>query len=166
MWRYIYNGVQNAPLETLFTFDDLSKMINAQILQNRSSLYRASKELMVIDKKILISEAGVGYRLVDGVKHFAHAKDRHKRADRQIVKAGFEANNLNTVAMTPDQRQEWQQFIALNGSIMSVMRQSMKNVATASEISNAYVQDQFKKMEETMSSFTEKLKLLDNKLKE
>ncbi len=164
MWKYIYEAVHEKPLETLFTFDQLSSFTKANILQNRTSLYRANKDLMLRDKKILISEINKGYRLVDGLKQFNHAKFRHKKADRQIIKAGFEAKNLNTIAMSPDQRNEWSQFLALNGSIMMVMKQKVKNIAMASEISNTYVQDQYSKLEQTMSDFTKKISEMNQQL--
>lgn len=164
MWLLLFEAVVDSDIEAVYTFENLSDIIGANILQNRVSLYKANKYLLKERKRMLVSVPSVGYKLVDGMKQFSHAKGRHKKASYQIVLANTEATNLNVSAMTSQQKEEWQSFLALNGSLMAVMRQQVKNIAVASEISNNYVQDQFKKFEENMTSFQQKIDQLSKKL--
>lgn len=134
VWKKIYDYVVSLPVGEVITFNDIAEMIEDDFVKNRSSVYRANKELMKNDKRILVSARGVGYKVEEGVDHLIHAEERHTKANRQIKMANFEALNINTKVMSIEEKNRWSQFLAWNGTVLSALSHNAQQVARANVV--------------------------------
>jgi ribonuclease HII len=169
VWKMIYDHVVNLPIGEIITFNDIQELIDDDFEKNRSSVYRANKELMKTNKRILVSARGVGYKVVEGANQLMHAEDRHDRANRQIKMANFEALNINTKVMSIDERQRWSQFLAWNGTVLSALSHNAQQVAKANvvaKVATDTVMQELDKLRQQIDSYTTQVSDMQEKVSE
>jgi hypothetical protein len=165
IWKLIYKYVVDLPVGTVVSFKELEDAINDNFEKNRSSVYRATKEMAKVNKKYLVSERGVGYKIVEGTPMLWHAEERHEKANRQIKMANFEALNINTKVMTIEEKKRWSQFLAWNGTVLNALSSNAENIAKAgfvAQVATDAVMDQLNKLKAQINGYEQQM----NKLQE
>lgn len=163
-WQLIYDAICDLPVGEVISLDKLSEIIDGDIARYRSCIYRARKELAKTNKKYLVVERGVGYRLVDGVLQLNHAENRHESAERQIKMANFEAVNIDVKKMTLAERQRWSEFMVWNGNALHAMSKQAEQVAKFQEVTSDMVTEQLAKLKGQMDEYSKKMEELQQKL--
>lgn len=167
MWEMIYDYVKVKPLGSLITLDELSDVIDKSILEYRAVIYRACKELMKVDQKFMLCVWGKGYRIVEGNDQLRHAETRHKKANKQIKMAKFEAVNLNTNTMSIDEKSRWQTFLAWNSMALSTMSSNTEQIAKVNVIAssaNEVIGEQLKNLQSQMGSYAKQMEDLQKRI--
>lgn len=165
VWKLIYDHVVDLPIGTIISFKELEEAINDNFAKNRSSIYRARKEMAKLNKKYLIAERGQGYKIVEGTPMLMHAEERHEKANRQIKLANFEALNINTKVMSIEEKKRWSQFLAWNGTVMNALSSNAENIAKAglvAQVATDAVMDQLNKLKAQIDGYEKQM----NKLQE
>lgn len=151
----------------IITFDELDKIIGAESRLCRGAIYRASKELMKKSKRMLVPERGEGYQLVEGMDMYLHAEERHTKAEKQVKMAGYEASHVDTVKLTPDQRNKLNNFLVGNREIAIALASNVKAIengvqatrtqltgiqtqVTGAEITQLFTEEQVRKLKELL----------------
>jgi len=164
LWKMIFDYVTQKPVDTLFDFEELSKIIGEDITKNRQPIYRARKELAKRFKKYLVSEAGRGYRLVEGMDMLSHAEKRMTKAQVQTKMANFESINLSTAGMTNEQKNEVRQFLAWNGMVISSLSHNAKQIADFQQTTSTMVNDKLAELTATMENYSKRMDELSSKI--
>lgn len=165
LWKMIFNHVDGKPINTLFTFEDLSEVIGEDVTKNRQPIYRARKELAKRYKRYLVSETGRGYRLVEGMDMLNHAENRMTKAQTQTKMANFESVNINTQGMTLEQKNEIRQFLAWNGMVVSSLSHNAKQIADFQQSTSNMVNEKLSELSATMESYSRRMDELSAKVK-
>lgn len=126
----VYEAVESLPINEVISYGDLDEILGEDSHLYRGSIYRASKELMKSQKRMLVAERGEGYRVVEGMDIYRHAEGRHDRAERQIKVAGFEARHIDAVKLTPDQRNTLNNFMMGNREIAMAIKNNIEAIET------------------------------------
>jgi len=163
-WKMIYDQVKDLPAGELITNEQLSEMIDGDILKYRSAVYRARKELAKTHKRYLVSVRGVGYKVVEGLLQLSHAEHRHDSATRQIKMANFEAINIDTKKMPPEERQRWSEFMVWNGNALNAMSKQAEQVAKFQEVTSDMVSNQLATLKNQMAEYSSKMEDLQKKI--
>jgi hypothetical protein len=129
-WEMLLDYLRDKPVGTIIAYDELSKVIDQNIEDNRSSVYKARKKLLEETDHYLAIERGVGYKIIEGMDIMDISKGRHKRAGRQVKIADFETANIDTKKLNPEDKKKLQDFMVKNNSI----RLAFKNTQRAIEI--------------------------------
>lgn len=82
-WEAIYGHLAKLNVDDVFTHEQLRELI-PHIVGPESSLRRAKKELLEKDARALKNVRGVGWRIVHAREQAHMAKDKRKRAAREI----------------------------------------------------------------------------------
>jgi len=135
LWRFIYDYVSPLSLDDVVSYDDLSEVVDQDIKKNRSVIYTANKHLLKDFKRLLVVERGIGYRVVDGMDIMNHAEGRQKMAKRAVSMADYETANINTVKLTPDERDRLQKFMNFNANIRAAFAQKIDRIEKANQVS-------------------------------
>ena len=165
LWKIVFEYVEDKSVGTVFTFDELSGLFtNLDIEKNRQPIYRARKQLARVYKNYLISEPGVGYRLVEGMNMYRHAENRMVKAKKQGEMSKFEATHINTKGMTIEQKNELRQFIAWNGMVLSSLSNNAKNIAEFQETTSSMVNDKLNQLSNSMDDYSKRLEEISKKI--
>jgi hypothetical protein len=134
--RVLAELVQDAPPETVFTYDDLQSALQAGLpsesLVSRARIYKAIKAA----NKILLDHhhrdlgvvVNVGYRILKPEEHAPTAMGRYRKGENQI-KAGvliLRGADLNT--MNPRDRQIHDGTMMIMSGIVSALQQSTRDI--------------------------------------
>lgn len=133
-WEMVYDYIVDLPVETVIKYSELSKVLDEDIKENRSAVYRACKQLIEQKKRSLKVVRGIGYEVVEGMELLYDAENRHNMAKRHIVKAEFETSNIDTVKLTPDERTKLQNFMSFNANIRMAFEQKINRIEKASQV--------------------------------
>ena len=136
LWKLVYEYVVPLKLGQLLTYEDLSEAADQDIKLNRSLIYTANKHLLKDLKRMLVVERGIGYKIVDGLDIMDNADMRQIRAKRRVSLAHFETKNINTVKLTPDEKDKLQKFMAFNANIRAAFVEKIENIEKASQVSD------------------------------
>ncbi len=135
LWKLIYDYVAPLSLGDIVKYDDLSEVIDQDITKNRSVVYTANKHLLRDQKRLLLVERGVGYKIVDGMDIMYHAENRQDMAKKQVSLANFETKNINTIKLTPDEKSKLQSFMSFNANIRAAFVQKLDRIEKANQVS-------------------------------
>lgn len=93
-WRPLYEALRRQERGTLLTYETLDGMMvpPGDIRQNRWPLYRADRELRIVDMMALRNVPSVGYRIALAEEHLGIANTHRKRGRRQAHKAWLAAD--------------------------------------------------------------------------
>lgn len=155
LWKMIYNHISELPTETVIRYDDLSEIVGQDIKLARSSVYRASKEMLKTQKRMLVIVRDVGYKIVEGMEIMQHAEGRHDIANRQVVLAGFETKNIDTVKLTPDEKTKLHDFMLYNANIKMAFVNTIGQLEKASQltqITQQFTDSQIAKLKELVNN--------------
>ena len=81
---------------------------------------------------MLVSERGKGYRVVEGMDIYKHAKFRHVKARHQITKADFEVTNIDTINLSWDEKNRLDMFLLHNQNVAAALTQRVNRAEIAS----------------------------------
>jgi hypothetical protein len=127
-WELVYEYIKDFEVDDVISYADISESVGFDVLSNRSSVYKARKQLLEDTGRYLDIERGVGYKVIDGLDIMKHAKNRHKYAKHQIVKADFETTGIDVTSLTDEDKKKVQDFMVHNASIQLAFKQTAKNV--------------------------------------
>lgn len=150
----IYDFVEDKPTGTIFEYGELTEVIDSDIRENRTSLYRAKKELLKTQKRSLNIERGIGYKLVEGMDILNRAEEHHDSAGRQVKMANFETRHIDTVKLTPEEKAKVQDFMAFNANIRAAFNQTFDNIQRASQVTQVaqqFTESELNKLREMIS---------------
>ena len=167
LWEMIYDEVVNLEPETIITFKKLSEAIGENFVPQRSVIYKTRKELAKNKKRFLVSIRGTGYKVVEGNEQLLHAESHHDRAQVQVKLANFEALNINTKVMSPEEKSRWSQFLAWNGTVMTSLSHNAEQIAKAgivAHIATDSVLEQLKTLKGQMDQYNNQIKGLEDSL--
>jgi len=167
MWRILYNAVVMMPVNKVISFQELEDIVGFDLRKNRTAIYKARVKLAKNNKRYLVSEHNEGYRIVEGTDILNHAESRHEKANTQIKLANFEASNLDTSKMSPDEKQRLSSFLAWNGSIIQVLSQGIKNVSKANQVASIatnYAEEQLDSIQKTLEKYMKETDDIKKKL--
>jgi hypothetical protein len=165
LWEHIYEHIKDGEIDAVYTYDDLSGLIDEDITKNRQPVYRARKELALRNKKYLVSARGVGYRLIEGKDMLIQAESRMAKAERQTKFGNFEAVNINTGGMTVAQKNEVRQFLAWNGMVLSSLSHNARQISEFQETTSNMVNDKLAELTGTMEAYSRRMDELSKKVK-
>ena len=159
-WEIIFDFVKDKSTGTIFEYQELSNVLDGDIQENRAAVYRAKKELLKTQKRSLNVERGVGYKLVEGMDIMHKAEDKHETAGRIVKAASFETSHINTIKLTPEEREKLDNFMAYNANIRQAFVSNAKAieagvVATrqqlvAADVAQLFTEDQVRKLKEML----------------
>jgi len=135
LWKFIYNYVLPLNLGDVVSYEGLSAVVGQDVKINRTVVYSANKHLLRDTKRLLVVERGIGYKVVDGMDIMYHAEKRHDMANRHVSLANFETKNINTIKLTPDEKQKLQDFMSFNANIRSAFVQKIDRIEKANQVS-------------------------------
>lgn len=125
----LVEAMQDAPYETLFTFEDLSDVIGRDIRTNRGCLYEAQKTLEKTSQRTLVSVPTVGYKIASPDQHEALAVKHQKRGRRQLTKALSRVTSTNRSALTSQEQQRLTDLETNLRAQQTMLRQTNAKVA-------------------------------------
>lgn len=134
LWKLVYDFVAPMQIGDMVTYEELSEAADQDIKENRSLIYTANKHLLRDQKRLLVVERQVGYKVVDGMDIMYHAEDRQVMAKRNMNRANYEASNINTIKLTPDEKDKLQKFMAFNANIRAAFAQKIDRLEKVNEI--------------------------------
>jgi hypothetical protein len=133
--RVVYELVQDAEPETLFTYDDIESALQdgLDVPITRPRAYRAiqdaNKTLMREKRRALQTVAGIGARVLRSDEHLPVALGRKERAEHQI-KRGIELlRNTRVDELDPVQRQLHDGQLLIMAGIYQATRETSRRVA-------------------------------------
>lgn len=128
IWRKIYDRIENLEIGDELSFDEITAITERELAPSRTYVYRASKELLKMKKKMLTPLIGKGYQVVEGMEIFDHAKGRQKRGAKQIKLASFEGGNIDTLKLSAEQKSTLNNFLVHNREIAMALRQKTDRI--------------------------------------
>lgn len=164
LWKMLFEYVTTKPIDTVFTFEEITDVIGEDVKKNRQPVYRARKELAKRFKTYLASESGVGYRLIQGMDMLNHAEKRMVRAEKQTQIANFESVNISTAGMTNEQKNEVRQFLAWNGMVISSLSHNAKQIADFQQTTSNMVNDKLNDLTTKLESYSQRMDEISAKL--
>lgn len=107
-WRLIYDLLIVADVGDVVTYEAIGEALSLHPAHERNtiqaSIPRAAQEHLEVDKRALEVVPNVGYRVVDAPAHLRLARQRQKRARRQLVKGHSTAINVDLTGVDPGTR--------------------------------------------------------------
>lgn len=109
-WRVVYDLLRPLEVGQVLTYDAIGEALSldASTVEDRHVIQmaarRALKELLNIDHRASKAVTNVGYRVALPEEHITLAKDRNKRAGRQIVTGHAVATKVDLNGMDPQAR--------------------------------------------------------------
>lgn len=167
LWKAVYNYIKDKPVGTLVGFTVLSQLIEQDAEKIRTPIYKANKKLIENHKRMLISEHGEGYKIVEGNEQLRHAEFRHGKANIQIKTAQFEAVNLNTTSMTLDEKARWQNFLTWNSNALYILSQNISQISKVQKVTSLsadIIGQQLENMQENLSKYAKQFEDLKKKI--
>lgn len=139
LWKMVYEYIVPMQIGDVVTYEDLSKVVDQDVTINRSLIYTANKHLLRDHKRLLVVERGIGYKIVEGMDIMYHASDRQIMAKKQVGLANFETTHINTLKLTPDDKDRLQKFMAGNANIRAAFVQKIDRLEKANQITELAV---------------------------
>lgn len=101
-WRMLYEMLSAKDYGETATFAELDAALGRDFRANRTPLDRARRELQA-DRKTLITERGLGYRIAQSREHADNAVSHHRRARRQLGRAKSEVSSADRNRLSVDE---------------------------------------------------------------
>lgn len=149
MWRIIYDEIKDFTTNRVITYKELEDIIHGDVNKNRQAVYRARKQMLKEQKRFLVVERGVGFKIVEGTDIMAHASLRHESAEMQIKAASTELSGINTTKLSPDDKARLQNFMLHNATIKAAFAQTLNNIEKAhavSQLASEFSQNEIAKL--------------------
>jgi hypothetical protein len=108
LWRLVYDHIlkTDMQIDEVLTYKQLAELLPDEKLQVRqAAVRRTARELEAAHSRTLDCVAKVGYRMVPAVEHERLARGHHKRAYRQVKRAGQRAHAADRSQLTMEQAQ-------------------------------------------------------------
>lgn len=86
-WRPLYDAFKAAKVDTVFTYDELTAIGGFDVVDDRSPIYQAMKNLERNDQRTIKNERGVGYRVARADEHYDEAIKHRRKGKRQLTRA-------------------------------------------------------------------------------
>jgi hypothetical protein len=80
----IYNVLRTGGVDQVFTLAELDEASGVDLVASRAALYDAIRLLQDRDRRTAVNVRGVGYRIAAAREHADQARNRRKRAGRQV----------------------------------------------------------------------------------
>jgi hypothetical protein len=138
-WEMILDYLIDKPIDTIVTYKELSKVIDQNIEDNRSAVYKARKKLLEATDHYLAVERGVGYKIIEGMSIMRLSKGRHLIAKHQINMADFETANIDTKKLSPEDKKKLQDFMVKNNSIQLAFKNTQKAIQIGLEATREHI---------------------------
>jgi len=138
-WEMLLDFLMDKPVGTVITYNELSKVINRDIEDNRSSVYKARKKLLEATDHYLTIERGIGYRIIEGMSIMKISKGRHLIAKHQVNMADFETANIDTKKLSPEDKKKLQDFMVKNNSIRLAFKSTQKAIEIGLEATREHI---------------------------
>lgn len=87
VWRDLYEYLRQQPYGDLVPYDKLGDLVGHDVRSDRGPVFRAQKEIERYDRRTLVCERNVGYRIALPEEHYTMLEKHRKRSYRQIVRA-------------------------------------------------------------------------------
>lgn len=104
IWADLYALLRQRDYGTLITYAEIADLTGRDARIERGPIYRAMKELERNDKRTLICERNVGYRIALPAEHRPQADRHRRRSYRQIVRARRRIASAPRDLLTADER--------------------------------------------------------------
>ena len=121
-WKELYKQTQDLPLGSMLSFGQLIEMASAPKTQVRQMIPRMNKELLKTHKKMLINVRNTGYKVGSPEEQLIHGEGRKLRAKRQLDKGVLELVNLDTVALSNDEKVRLTHMLNRYQSALGIIR--------------------------------------------
>jgi hypothetical protein len=104
-WRIIYDMLQPLAVGEVLTYETMAERLGLDPASDRQSIQmaarRALRELLEVDHRAADAVKNVGYRIAKPVEHIDLARQRNRRAGRQIAVGHSVATKVNLDGMDP-----------------------------------------------------------------
>lgn len=134
LWKMVFDFVTPMQIGDVVTYEELTEAVGQDITTNRAIVYAANKHLLKDQKRLLVVERSIGYKLVDGMDIMYHAEDRQSMAKRQVRLANFETNNISTIKLTSEEKKKLQDFMSFNANIRAAFAQKIDRIEKANQV--------------------------------
>jgi len=132
-WKMLYDSIVDRALGDLVTYDEIGEVIGKDISNSRNYIYRANKELMAKNNRMLEVVPTTGYRVVEGIEMYKGAETHKTRSKRQIKQSTFIATHIDTAVLTTDQKTTLNNFLVHNQEIANVLNQRIDRAGVATQ---------------------------------
>ena len=132
-WKMLYDIIVDRKLGDLVTYDEITEIVGKEVNNSRVHIYRANKELVDKNNRMLEVVPTVGYRIVEGLEMYKGAENHKTKSKRQIKQSTFIATHIDTAVLTPDQKTTLSNFLTHNQEIANVLNQKIDRAGVATQ---------------------------------
>ncbi len=132
--------VASQPPGTVFTYDQFLAALSAgtDTVYDRAAVQQcvrlANRRLLREHKRYLRNVPNVGYRMIPAGEHCEVARQRNRRADRQVSMAMQTLRNARMEEMTPDEAARHNAQLIVNESMLSAMRHQRQQAERTAQL--------------------------------
>lgn len=103
-WVPIYNRLKDMDIGEEITYEELSELAGVNVRHDRSPFTRAEKELLEKNQRATTNVRDSGYRIAHPSENSALAKEKARKAGRQLTMAKTLLDNTDRNHLTPAQQ--------------------------------------------------------------
>ena len=119
--------------ETLISFEELHTITKLSRVQLYQAVRRVNRDLLQA-KRLLVNRRGQGYVVAGTDLHMSHAHQRKLKAARQHSRGFVELRGLDTTSLSPAQQKQYQQQLAVLGTLSELSRKhTLKGIELAAK---------------------------------
>lgn len=127
-WRVVYDRLKELRPGDTITTEDLEELLGRPLGQNRSPVYRATRELETNNSRTIATVRGTGYRIVEPSEHLGLGLSHSSRARRQLRRGLQRSESADRRGLTPTVAARLEAFEATTSRLVEFLGHMSKTV--------------------------------------
>lgn len=127
-WRMVYDHLRKLKPGDIVTAEQLEEILGRPLGQNRSPIYRATRELEENNSRTIATVRGVGYRVVAASEHLGLGLSHSSRARRQLRRGLQRAESADRQGLAPSAAARLEAFEATTSRLVEFLGHMSKTV--------------------------------------
>lgn len=107
-WRLLYEILRELDYDEQITYERMAEALDVDPVKDRGTIqvamYRAAKELSLVNDRSIESVRGVGYRVVTPEEHVSLSRRQQRRSGRALTRAQRHVQHVDLSQMSPEGR--------------------------------------------------------------